>query len=103
MPAGILRGYGDQDLVALGLPVEHDYVARYAARMGGDASVMWQDWPFYLAFNLFRLSAILQGIGHRAREGTASSDSAQEIAAMAEPVAQWGWAIAQGRTPSWGV
>lgn len=103
MPAGILRGYGDQDLTTLGLPAEHDYVARYAARMGADPAVVLQDWPFYLAFNLFRLSAILQGIGHRAREGTASSDSAKEIAAMAEPVAQWGWAIAQGQTPQWGV
>ena len=103
MPAGILRGYGDQDLTMLGLPAEHDYVARYAARMGADPAVVLQDWPFYLAFNLFRLSAILQGIGHRAREGTASSDSAKEIAAMAEPVAQWGWAIAQGQTPQWGV
>ena len=101
MPAGILRGYGDQNLDALGLPTEYDYVVRYAERMGVGASALLQDWPFYLAFNLFRLSAILLGVGQRAREGMASSDSAKEISAMAEPVAQWGWAIAQGQTPQW--
>ena len=97
MPAGILRGYGDQNLAALGLPSEQDYVACYAERMGLDTQAVLKDWPFYLAFNLFRLSAILQGIGQREREGTASNTTAKEIAAMAEPVAQWGWAIAQGK------
>ena len=99
MPAGILRGYGDQDLAALGLPLEADHVARYAARMHMDLSDVQADWPFYLAFNLFRLSAILLGIGQRERAGVASNTTAREIAAMAEPVARWGWAIAQGQTP----
>ena len=54
---------------------------------------------FYLAFNLFRLSAILLGIGQREREGTASNATAKEIAAMATSVAQWGWSIAQGERP----
>jgi aminoglycoside phosphotransferase (APT) family kinase protein len=99
MPAGLLRGYGDQDLRALGLPLETDYIDRYCERTGLDAAAVRQDWPFYLAFNLFRLSAILQGIGHREREGTASSASAREIAAMAAPVAEWGWSIAQGQEP----
>lgn len=98
MPAGILRGYGDQDLQALGLPTEQDYVISYARHMGMDPQAMLQDWPFYLAFNFFRLSAILMGIGQREREGTASNATAREIAAMAEPVAQWGWAIADART-----
>ena len=97
MPAGILRGFGDQDLAALGLPAEADYVAAYVQRMGLNAQTVHQDWPFYLAFNLFRLSAILLGIGQREREGTASNATAKEIAAMAEPVAQWGWAMAQGQ------
>jgi aminoglycoside phosphotransferase (APT) family kinase protein len=99
MPSGILRGYGDQDLAALGLPQEMDYVARYAERMRLDLAQVQSDWPFYLAFNLFRLSAILLGIGQRERAGVASNTTAREIAAMAEPVAHWGWAIAQGRTP----
>jgi aminoglycoside phosphotransferase (APT) family kinase protein len=99
MPSGILRGYGDQDLAALGLPQEMDPVARYAARMQMDLASLQADWPFYLAFNLFRLSAILLGIGQRERAGVASNTTAREIAAMAEPAARWGWAIAQGQTP----
>jgi len=99
MPSGILRGYGDQDLAALGLPSEDDYVARYVQRMQMDLATVRADWPFYLAFNLFRLSAILLGIGQRERAGVASNTTARDIAAMAEPVARWGWAIAQGREP----
>jgi len=97
MPAGILRGFGDQDLVTLGLPAEVDYVAAYVQDRGLDAQAVLKDWPIYLAFNLFRLSAILLGIGQREREGTASNSTAKEIAAMAEPVAQWGWTVAQGQ------
>lgn len=100
MPAGILRGFGDQDLAALGLPSEADYMMAYVQRMALDAQTVRKDWPFYLAFNLFRLSAILLGIGQREREGTASNVTAKEIAAMAEPVAQWGWAMAQGQRPN---
>ena len=99
MPSGILRGYGDQDPALLGLPPEADYVARYVQQMQMDLTAVRADWPFYLAFNLFRLSAILLGIGQRERAGVASNTSAREIAAMAEPVANWAWAIAQGQLP----
>ena len=97
MPSGILRGFRDQNLDALGLPSEKDYVAWYVHAMGLDEMKVSKDWSFYLAFNLFRLSAILQGIGQREREGIASNASAREISAMADSVAQWGWAIAQGQ------
>jgi len=101
MPSGILRGHGDQNLAALGLPTEHAYVARYCQHTGQDTAQVLKDWPFYLALNLFRLSAILQGIGHRQREGTASNHTAAEIAAMAPAVADRGWAIAQGQATAW--
>ena len=97
MPSGILRGYADALLP--GMPNEAAWREGYCALRGLDAQAVARDWPFYLAFNLFRLAAILFGIGQRAREGVASNSSAHEIAAMAEPVAGWGWAIAQGRTP----
>ncbi len=99
MPQGILRGYADADLAALGIPSEADYVARYCPQAGLDCADVMRDWPFYLAFNLFRLAAILHGIGARVRDGTASSASASEIARMAEPVATWGWAIAERHAP----
>ena len=99
MPAGILRGLADLNLPALGLPIEADYVAAYCRRTGLDPAALGRDWPFHLAFNLFRLAAILQGIGQRERAGTASNASAREIAALAPTVAGWGWAFAQGHQP----
>jgi aminoglycoside phosphotransferase (APT) family kinase protein len=99
MPAGILRGLADLNLPALGLPSEASYVAAYCRHAGLDPTALGRDWPFHLAFNLFRLAAILQGIGQRERAGTASNASAREIAALAPTVAGWGWAIAQGHQP----
>ncbi len=101
MPKGVLRGFADQDVVGLGIPTETDFVRDYCVQAGLDSATVLRDWPFYLAFNLFRLSAILHGIGARVRDGTASSASARETSAMAEPVAQWGWAIAQGQAPKY--
>ena len=100
MPAGILRGYANQDIAALGIPTEAEYIGHYCAQAGLDHAQVLADWPFYLAFNLFRLGAILHGIGARARDGTASSASANDIARMAAPAAQWGWAIAEASTRS---
>jgi len=45
MPSGILRGYGDQDLPALGLPQEMDHVAQYCERMQMDLAGVRVDWP----------------------------------------------------------
>lgn len=101
MPSGLLRGYADQDLVALGMPSEHEHVTHYCQHTGLDTTQVLADWPFYLALNLFRLSAILQGIGLRHREGTATNRTAADIAAMATPVAMKGWAIAQGLSTPW--
>jgi aminoglycoside phosphotransferase (APT) family kinase protein len=58
-----------------------------------------RDWNFYLACNLFRLSAILQGIARRAEDGTAANPSAVAIGAMATPVAELGWSLAQAAAP----
>lgn len=103
LPSGILRGFSDKDWLAMGLPTEQSYIKKYAEAFQLDEAQLQRDWPFYLAFNFFRLSAILEGIGQRERSGIASSNSAKQIAAMAEPVAQCGWAIAQGRAPEWKV
>jgi len=53
------------------------------------------DWNFYLAYNLFRLAAILQGIAKRVETGTASSAQAKASAAGARPLAQMAWDFAQ--------
>ena len=56
------------------------------------------DWNFYLAYNLFRLAAILQGIAKRVEAGTASSAQAVSSAAGAPVLAKmaWGFAVKSG-------
>jgi aminoglycoside phosphotransferase (APT) family kinase protein len=96
IPPGTFRGIGGLDIAALGIPSEQEYVRRYCARTGRGApeSVM-ADWNFYLAYNLFRIAAILQGIAKRVEDGTASSAQARQAGAGAKPLAELGWQFAQ--------
>jgi aminoglycoside phosphotransferase (APT) family kinase protein len=90
------RGIGGLDLAALGIPSEREYVRRYCERTGrGDPDAVMADWNFYLAYNLFRIAGILQGIAKRVEAGTASSAQARQSAAGARPLAEMGWRIAQ--------
>ncbi len=94
--SGAARGLGGVDLAGLGIPDELSYVRRYCERTGrGDAQTVMKDWNFYLAYNLFRIAAILQGIAKRVEDGTASSAQAKEAAAGAVPMAALGWQFAQ--------
>lgn len=77
MPPDIVAGLAGADLVALGIPSEEDYIAAYCARTGR-AGI--DNWPFYMAFNFFRLAAIFHGIKGRVIRGTASSANARERA-----------------------
>jgi aminoglycoside phosphotransferase (APT) family kinase protein len=95
IPHAMGRGIGGLDLAALGIPSEHDYIARYAQRTGRDAAAIERDWTFYIAYNLFRIAAILQGIAKRVLEGTAASSQAREASAGARPLAELGWRHAQ--------
>jgi aminoglycoside phosphotransferase (APT) family kinase protein len=93
---GSFRGIGGLDLPALGIPGERAYIERYCERTGRvDADAVRADWNFYLAYNLFRMAGILQGIARRVVDGTAASAQAREAAAGARPLAELGWAIAQ--------
>ena len=96
IPPSGFRGIGGLDLAALGIPDERVYVQRYCERTGrGDAGAVMADWNFYLAYNLFRMAGILQGIAKRVVDGTASSAQARQAAAGARPLAEMGWRIAQ--------
>jgi aminoglycoside phosphotransferase (APT) family kinase protein len=53
------------------------------------------DWNFYLAYNLFRLAAIMQGIAKRAADGTAASAQARTSGEATTALARMGWAQAQ--------
>jgi aminoglycoside phosphotransferase (APT) family kinase protein len=93
---GVFRGIGGLDLAALGIPSEREYVRRYCERTGrGDPDAVMADWNFYLAYNLFRLAAITQGIAKRAADGTAASAQARTSGDATAALARMGWAQAQ--------
>lgn len=93
---GAFRGIGGLDLAALGIPSESDYIRRYCERTGlTDPAALREDWNFYLAYNLFRMAAILQGIAKRVEDGTASSAQAMASAQGAVPLARLAWQFAQ--------
>jgi aminoglycoside phosphotransferase (APT) family kinase protein len=96
IPKEMGRGIAGVDIAALGIPSERDYLARYCERTGrADPDALMADWNFYLAYNLFRIAAILQGIAKRVEDGTASSAQARQAAAGARPLAELGWQFAQ--------
>jgi aminoglycoside phosphotransferase (APT) family kinase protein len=96
IPPGSFRGIGGLDHAALGIPDEKSYVRRYCERTGRpDPDAVMRDWNFYLAYNLFRIAGILQGIAKRVEAGTASSAQARQSGAGARPLAEMGWRIAQ--------
>jgi aminoglycoside phosphotransferase (APT) family kinase protein len=96
IPHTMGRGIGGLDAAALGIPSEAEYVRLYCERtQRSDAVALAADWNFYLAYNLFRIAAILQGIAKRVEDGTAASAQAREAGAGARPLAQLGWAFAR--------
>ncbi len=96
IPPGAFRGIGGLDLAALGIPDEASYVRRYCERTGRSSpQAVMADWNFYLAYNLFRMAGILQGIAKRVVDGTAASEQAKQAGAGARPLAEMGWRIAQ--------
>ena len=80
------------DLAALGIPAMADYVAAYVARTGLDPR---PHLAAYLAYNFFRIAAILQGIIGRVRDGTATSEFAPAKAEMVRPLAAKAWDFAR--------
>ncbi len=91
----ILRGLKDIDLAAAGIPSEADYVTAYCRRTGRDGIV---DWTYFMAFSLFRVAVIQQGVYRRALDGNASSKLARMFGDTFPIVARAGVALI-ARTP----
>jgi aminoglycoside phosphotransferase (APT) family kinase protein len=90
IPSGVFRGLGGTNLEALGIPSEAEYVSAYCRATGRDG-IDPDHWDFYMAYNLFRIAAILQGIMGRVKDGTAASQQAVEMGRAARPLAELGW------------
>ena len=92
IPPEQFRGIAGLDLQALGIPSEDEYKASYCRRTGRSGI---DNWDFYLAYNCFRLAAILQGIMKRVVDGTAASAEAAQAGARARPLAELAWKFAR--------
>ncbi len=96
IPPGVFRGIGGLDHAALGIPSEREYVRRYCARTGRSSpDAVMADWNFYLAYNLFRLASITQGIARRVVDGIASSAQARATGAATRTLAEMAWRFAE--------
>ena len=80
------------DFESLGIPDEQQVVAMYCAATGRDSIPHWH---FYMAFNMFRISAICQGVYKRGLDGNASSENATDYGIKAQSAAKIGWQLAQ--------
>jgi aminoglycoside phosphotransferase (APT) family kinase protein len=87
---GQFRGLGGTDLKPLGIPTESEYIASYCRRVGRDR-IPEQEWEYYMAFGMFRLVGILQGIMARALQGNASNQNALDAGRRARPLAEAAW------------
>jgi aminoglycoside phosphotransferase (APT) family kinase protein len=80
------------DLAALGVPPVAEYVEMYRKRTGFDPR---PHLATYLAYNFFRIAAILQGIAGRVRDGTATNEHAAAKGQMVRPLAETAWRFAR--------
>ncbi len=84
----MFRGLAGTDFAASGIPSEAEYVAAYCRRTGRDGIAHWDT---YIAYNMFRLAGILQGIMKRFLDGTAASKQAEQSGRRARGIAEAGW------------
>ena len=82
---------GGLDYEAIGIPSVDQVIEMYCKATGRDSI---PDVNWYFSYNLFRLSAISQGIAGRVRDGTASSPRAIEAGERAVPLAELAWEYA---------
>ena len=92
LPAEALGRVDAVDSDRAGMPDEASYVAAYCRRTGRDGV---PNWNFYLAFSMFRLASILQGVYARGLQGNAASTYALQRGAAARLIADRAWEISQ--------
>jgi aminoglycoside phosphotransferase (APT) family kinase protein len=84
----------DLDFASSGIPSEEEYVAAYCRRTGRPAVTHWD---FYLAFSLFRLASIAQGVYKRGLDGNASSEMATTYGVICQLLAGLAWSMVEKR------
>ncbi len=91
-PPGMRGGLAGQDLDQLNIPTLDEVVERYCAKTGQESL---PNLDYCLAYNMFRLAAIIQGVYARALQGNASSEKGISLGKTVEPLAQLAWSHAK--------
>lgn len=86
--AGSLVGY---DLDSLGIPSIEQYAGMYAMRVGA-ATI--SNLEVYIAYNLFRIAAVLQGVAKRLSEDKGDGEQLQMLETQIRSLAALGWNFA---------
>ncbi|KYF87078.1 aminoglycoside phosphotransferase [Sorangium cellulosum] len=84
-------GLAGVDVASLGIPTEDEMVASYCALSGRDGIASW---PYFMAFGVFRLAAIAQGVYRRSLQGNASSEDAGRYGAAVTVLSELACGIA---------
>jgi aminoglycoside phosphotransferase (APT) family kinase protein len=84
-------GLAGVDVKSLGIPTEDEMVAEYQELTGRERI---EGWPFFMAFGIFRLAAIAQGVYARSLQGNASSDDASSYGAAVTMLSELACSIA---------
>ncbi len=91
-PPMVRGGLAGLDLEDLGIPPLEETVERYGARTGRGSI---PDLNFCLAYNMFRLGSIAQGVYARALQGNASSPQGLALGEQIRPLAILAWEYAK--------
>lgn len=87
-PPHVFGGLVGVNLNAEGLPSEEEHIASYAEAAGGRRPTR-----FHLAFAMFRLATILEGVLARSKQGNAASPDADRIGRQGAILAERAWAL----------
>ncbi len=85
---GSAFGFSDVDFEATGIPTKDAYIAAYCERTRRSDI---PNWSFFMAFSMFRLAAIAQGVYRRGLDGNASAANAQEFGIFVQILSDAGW------------
>ncbi len=95
LPPEDFRGLAGVDIDALGIPGEQACLRSYLERNAVPAPDP-REWEFAIAYNLFRVACIRQGVMKRALAGNASNAAALDAGRRARQTAEFAWQAACG-------
>jgi aminoglycoside phosphotransferase (APT) family kinase protein len=84
------HGFANVDFGRIGLPTENEYVAAYCRRTGRKQI---DHWNYYVAFSLYRLAAIAQGVYVRGLQGNSSNPESVKMSRSPRERAELAWSL----------